>query len=231
MSVEDATLVDLREKGGHLILLFRWKRDPQLYGFRLDSVLKRWEKGEGSDEAWPREHMNELAVAASDAFFSGRRVRKGSYVALAEHQAWPWDERYFEKVDTLATVQHSLGGIDDLVVGSTSIPMPRAPTPNQPGQSDVCAAAAVSLSSPKVAQLDYLAAREDAPPSVIADVARIATYTAAGYGAQTIQTRSDLPVLRLLGFSGMSHGERVAATNLIDEDQLEAMALRVEVTD
>ncbi len=242
----DATLTELRGVGDEAVCLFRWAKDPHLFGvpISLTDLSKSYfyELPVASTDEWLDELGTGLMVQLDTGFVArATRARVDDYIELRE-PSWPVDERFSHQV--VHTHDPYAWNLVTAVVASGLDPQPAlnerdagrlvawlvAYENNSTGRP-VVGSATISQVDDSSAALTHLEVAPGVPSSVVADLARFAVYEAACSGASSVVTDVPHAELDLLGFRRLADGSRQVSTDLLDADAAAAAALVAQTRD
>jgi hypothetical protein len=242
----DCEVTEVRSTPGEAVLIFKWERDPRLYGIpiSLSETSKEFYYSDypvDSIEEWLESVGLGMEIYLGTGFWArARRARVEDYIELRSEGAWPDDDRFYFGVvgprddDSWLRVPYvAEAGLDtSAAVASRDagrlIGWVTVYENNSTGHPYVGQAVA-SWSSDTTASIDHVEVVADIPITVMVDLARMAAHAAGAAGALSVTTDLDLEELKLAGFRYDAHGVRAVDTSFLDEDPAGASALLQEV--
>jgi hypothetical protein len=235
----DSSVVEIRERDKHAVILFRWDGEPHLYGIPvpLDDVRHEFYYSDytvSSDEEWLDSVTTGLGVMLDTGHrATARRTRVDDYIELRSEGGWPIDERFYlrtvdESHELLAERLREDGldpsaalesrAQDRLVTWLLSYENNSTGTPYV-GQ------AVVSSTGEGSAHLELVETTAGVPQTVALELAYFAAHDAVAAGARVVTTDVSLPTVELAGFAPDRSGALTLDTSFATADPDAARAL------
>lgn len=242
-------LVGIRRSGDEAVLLCRWPPEDRLFGVplsltRTDRRLD-WDRPAKDVDEWIESIDLWLMEDVENGFrFRARRRAVDDYIELRV-PAWPADERFYcqvkERIDPDWTLLQDIGTTLDARVALAAqargalLAWTFAYENNSTG-TPVVGHSTITWDGAEVARLLNVSVAEAVPVTVVVDLVRLATHTAAEAGPRVVVAETDLarwhPKLPdITGFRASDLGSAMDTDFLAEDPDLATELLRTALAD